>query len=100
MRNDLLPEEQEIENNIDQLKPVSMANKVKIESLIDKAKKNKAISLRIANYDLEMIKEKALKDGIPYQTLINSILHKYVTNQLFEKDEMIKTFSVMQKMKV
>lgn len=96
----LLPEEMEIENNAEKLRPVSMAKKNKIEGLIDKAKKNSAISLRIANYDLEKIKEKAGKEGIPYQTLINSILHKYITNQLLEKEEIIKTFTVMQKLKV
>jgi len=53
------------------------------------------ISLRIASYDLERIKERAGKEGIPYQTLINSILHKYITNQLLEKEEIIKTFSVI-----
>lgn len=96
----LLPEELEIENNIEDYKPVSKEKRNKIEGLIDTAKKNKAISLRIASYDLEKIKEKAGKEGIPYQTLINSILHKYITNQLLEKEEIIKTFSVMQKMKV
>ncbi len=96
----LLPEEMEIENNAEKLRPVSEAKRNKIEGLIDKAKKNSAISLRIANYDLEKIKEKAGKEGIPYQTLINSVLHKYITNQLLEKEEIIKTFSVMQKLKV
>ncbi len=96
----LLPEEMEIENNIDNLKPVSEEKRKKIEDLIGRAKKNSAISLRIARYDLEKIKEKAGKEGIPYQTLINSILHKYITNQLLEKDEISKTFAVMQKMKV
>jgi predicted DNA binding CopG/RHH family protein len=96
----LLPEEIEIENNIDKLRPVSLAKRNKIEGLIDKAKKNSAISLRIASYDLEKIKEKAGKEGIPYQTLINSILHKYITNQLLEKEEIIKTFTVMQKLKI
>ena len=89
----LLPEELEIENNVEKLRPVSEAKKQKIEGLIDKAKKNSAISLRIANYDLEKIKERAGKEGIPYQTLINSILHKYITNQLLEKDEIINTFT-------
>jgi predicted DNA binding CopG/RHH family protein len=100
MMDDLLPEELEIENNIDKLIPVSKAKRNKIEGLINKAKKNSAISLRIASYDLEKIKEKAGKEGIPYQTLINSILHKYITNQLLEKDAILKTFRVMQKLKV
>lgn len=98
--NQLLPEEMEIENNIVNLKPISKEKRNKIKGLIDSAKKNKAISLRITNYDLKKLKEKAGKEGIPYQTLINSSLHKYITNQLLEKEEIIKTISVIQKMKV
>jgi predicted DNA binding CopG/RHH family protein len=98
--NKLLPEEQEIENNIDMLKPISASKLNRVEGLIDQAKKNSAISLRIASYDLERIKEKARKEGIPYQTLINSVLHKYITNQLLEKDDIVKTFSAMQNLKI
>lgn len=36
------------------------------------------ISLRIPRTDLAKLKERAAKEGMPYQTLINSILHKYV----------------------
>ena len=46
--------------------------------------------LRISNFDQDKLKEKASNEGPPYQTLINSILHKYVTNQLYEKDQIIK----------
>jgi predicted DNA binding CopG/RHH family protein len=38
------------------------------------------ISLRLQKSDLERLKAKALREGMPYQTLINSILHKAVTN--------------------
>lgn len=38
------------------------------------------ISLRLPRTDLERLKTQALKDGMPYQTLINSILHKAVTH--------------------
>ncbi len=37
------------------------------------------ISLRLQKSDLERLKAKALQEGMPYQTLINSILHKAVT---------------------
>lgn len=96
----LLPEELEIENGAEILKPVADEKKKKIEGIINTAKKNKAVSLRLANYDLEKIKEKASKQGIPYQTFISSILHKYITNQLLEKDEMIKTVSIMKEMNI
>ena len=40
-------------------------------------RKNKRINIRISEYDLALIREKAMKEGLPYQTLIASILHKY-----------------------
>lgn len=43
-----------------------------------KLNKRKAINLRLLESDLERIKTEAIKDGIPYQTLISSIIHKYV----------------------
>lgn len=44
--------------------------------------KSKAISIRINTDDLDSIKEKAAHAGLPYQTLINSIIHRYVSGQL------------------
>ena len=93
--NKLLDEEQAIENEIEELKPVSGLKKKKIENILAQARKNKSISLRISNFDLEKLKEKAHNEGVPYQTLINSILHKYITNQLFEKDQILKSFKLL-----
>ena len=42
-------------------------------------KQRTKISLRIPNADLERLKAKASAEGMPYQTLINSILHKAVS---------------------
>jgi predicted DNA binding CopG/RHH family protein len=41
-------------------------------------KKNKSITIRLAERDLQRIKAKAAEEGVPYQTLITSILHKNV----------------------
>lgn len=38
------------------------------------------ISLRISRSDLARLKSRAMQEGIPYQTLINSLIHKYVTS--------------------
>ncbi len=89
----LTKEEQLIENSIDDLKPVGKKKAERIDRILSEAKKSRPISLRLSNYDLEKLKEKAKKAGIPYQTLVNSVLHKYVTNQLFEEDEIIKFIS-------
>ena len=48
-------------------------------------KKNKRINIRMSEKDLNGIKLKALEEGIPYQTLISSVLHKYVSGKLVEK---------------
>ena len=48
-------------------------------------KKDKRVNIRISTKNLEALKEKALVEGIPYQTLISSILHKYVNGRLLEQ---------------
>jgi len=51
--------------------------------------KNKRINIRISQKDLELIQRKALEEGIPYQTLIASLIHKYITGKLVEKDKLL-----------
>lgn len=46
--------------------------------------KDKRINIRLSSRDLLKIQKKAVKEGIPYQTLISSTLHKFVTGQLKE----------------
>ena len=48
-------------------------------------KKDKRVNLRISSKDLEKIQVTAIKQGLPYQTFMSSVLHKYVTGQLKEK---------------
>jgi len=98
--NRLTSEERDIENSMDSLVPLSGEKRKRVESIIARAKKNRAISLRIAEYDLEKLKEKAENDGIPYQTLINMVLHKYITNQLVERGEVLKSIQLLQNQEV
>jgi len=48
--------------------------------------KDQRMNIRITKNDLDGIKLKALEEGIPYQTLVASIIHKYVTGKLCEKN--------------
>jgi predicted DNA binding CopG/RHH family protein len=80
-------EEQYIEDNADKFIPITGAKKRKIERDLAIMRKKKAITLRVRTSDIDKIKEKAEKEGLPYQTLISSVLHKYADNQLCEKDE-------------
>ena len=46
--------------------------------------KDKRINIRLSSRDLKTIQKRAVTEGIPYQTLIASTLHKFVTGQLKE----------------
>ena len=47
--------------------------------------KNKRINIRISEKDFVDIKTKSLEEGIPYQTLISSIIHKYISGKFIEQ---------------
>jgi predicted DNA binding CopG/RHH family protein len=48
------------------------------------ATKDRRVNIRLSSGDLQDIQARALQEGMPYQTLIASILHKYVTGRLEE----------------
>lgn len=82
-------EEQEIldafEN--DELVPVADVEKVRQAHTAYAAetfKLDQRITVRISSRDLELLHKKAIMEGIPYQTLVSSVLHKYATGQLAE----------------
>jgi predicted DNA binding CopG/RHH family protein len=90
MKNELDRNEKIIEEEASSYKKVSEIEKKKIESIIEKSSKKKVITLRLNENDLEGIKPIAESEGIPYQTLISSILHKYINNRLVDKNEILK----------
>jgi predicted DNA binding CopG/RHH family protein len=49
--------------------------------------KDRRVNIRLSSGDLSDIQAKALEEGVPYQTLIASVLHKYVTGKLSERHE-------------
>ena len=55
--------------------------------------KDKRVNIRISSRDLEGIQAKAAEEGVPYQTLIASVLHKYVTGRLADKSQRITSHS-------
>ena len=46
--------------------------------------KDKRVTIRMSEHDLNRFRKAALRDGLPYQTLIASILHKYINGSLVE----------------
>jgi predicted DNA binding CopG/RHH family protein len=47
-------------------------------------RKDSRVNIRISSRDLEALQAKAVEDGLPYQTLMASVLHRYVTGRLRE----------------
>jgi predicted DNA binding CopG/RHH family protein len=45
-------------------------------------RKDRRLNIRLSSKDLEAIQKRALVEGLPYQTLIASLLHKYATGRL------------------
>ncbi len=48
-------------------------------------KKDSRINIRISSKDLRALQKRALAEGVPYQTLVASVLHKYAEGQLSEQ---------------
>lgn len=54
-------------------------------------RKDRRVNIRLATNDLAALQSIALEEGIPYQTLMSSILHKYVTGRLIERPRITAT---------
>jgi len=52
---------------------------------LEKIRKNRRVNIRLTQLDVDLMQRKAHEEGIPYQTLMASVLHKYVTGLLVEK---------------
>lgn len=67
----------------------SVATKAELQKLKAAARatalKDRRVNIRLSSIDLGDIQVKALEQGVPYQTLIASVLHKYVSGRLVEK---------------
>lgn len=66
----------------------SVASKAELAKLKMAARattiKDKRVNIRMSSSDLRDIQAKALEEGMPYQTLIASVLHKYASGKLAE----------------
>ena len=47
--------------------------------------KDRRVNIRISSKDLDDMRKKALQEGIPYQTLMSSVIHKYVSGVLKDR---------------
>jgi predicted DNA binding CopG/RHH family protein len=83
-------EEQELLESVESGEWQSVDNledeiKKHIEIAKNTLKKDKRINIRLSSQDLQMLKTTAVELGMPYQTLVSSVLHQYVTGRLVQK---------------
>jgi predicted DNA binding CopG/RHH family protein len=55
------------------------------ESAKATVRKDKRVNIRMSEKDLIRIRKKAMEEGLPYQTLISSVLHRYANGRLVDK---------------
>ncbi|MBX3331148.1 MAG: hypothetical protein KF722_12140 [Nitrospira sp.] len=66
------------------VKNQDMARKEAMEAARRYTRKDARINIRLSTADLEMLKRRAAEEGLPYQSLIASILHKYVSRSALQ----------------
>ena len=88
------PEEQEIEDAFDSLQSIPALEKEALLTSLRGAAIRKPVTLRMEGRDLEAIKRIAEREGMPYQTLIGSVVHKYVSGALVDINEARKLINV------
>ena len=95
-------EEQWIEDHLEEFEPspscmretlIEAAHNPPIIEYSNKPNK-KVITLRLIDKDIKALKDKALQEGIPYQTMITSIIHKYLTGALVDINEARKLIKI------
>ncbi len=87
--------ENEIEKSADEYRPISKRERLNLESTLNRIRKNKNVNIRISEAVLEGLKRRSQEEGIPYQTLISSVLYKYVTNRLVDEKAIRKTLQML-----
>ncbi len=87
--------EQSLEDAAENFVSVEGEKLAKIEGMLDGIKKTRNINIRISEFDLDRLKNISAREGLPYQTLISSILHKFVTRQLVDEKSIIQSIKLM-----
>jgi predicted DNA binding CopG/RHH family protein len=88
--------ERQIERSAGQFRPVSKKKARRIEGILQRAKKSKNVNIRIAEDDLVRLKHRSQAEGLPYQTLIASVLHKYLNDRLVDEEAIRKSVKLLQ----
>jgi len=88
--------EKEIEDSAQSYVKASEKSRRRVKKIISKANEKNRITLRLNNQTIELIKKKALDEGLPYQVFISSILHKYATDKLIEEKAILASIRLLK----
>lgn len=84
----LTKEEKELADSVERGEWKATTKKSELRKYQDAArqmfKKDARLNIRIASQDLTSLQKRAMEEGLPYQTFVSSLLHKYVTGRLVE----------------
>lgn len=83
----LSKEEQAFEDNME------------VNDYVERVSKSERMNIRLSHADLIALQQLAARLGIPYQTLVGSVIHRYVTQQLVDVDEVKKVLNMQAKEK-
>jgi predicted DNA binding CopG/RHH family protein len=89
--------EKQVESDIHSYVPISGTRRRKIEAILDTTRKTKNINIRISQQDLDNLRRSAEQEGIPYQTLISSVLHKYLSGRLVDEINIRKSVEILSR---
>ena len=87
--------EREIERSANSYHPVVRKERVKIEGILDRIRKTRNVNIRLSESVLDQLKRRSREEGIPYQTLISSVLHKFVTDRLVDEAAIRKSMRML-----
>jgi predicted DNA binding CopG/RHH family protein len=87
--------ERSIERSAASYRLATPTERERIERILDKIRKSRNVNLRISEEVLGAIKKRSKREGIPYQTLISSVLHKYVTDQLVDEQAIRRSMKLL-----
>lgn len=84
------------ESDSAKFRPVGPDKRKRIEGILERDRKTRNINIRIREHDLALLKQRAEEEGVPYQTLISSVLHKYVSERLLDEQDILKSIALLQ----
>ncbi len=77
--------------------PITETKRRAVDEVLKATRKTRNINIRINELDLANLRKSADEEGIPYQTLISSVLHKYLAGRLVDEKHVRKSLELLSR---